>query len=215
METRALQLCKEGESILNIYGSPDKPILRESHLKNFANSDELNAQKDNNLNDILSIFTESIDLAPHLQLPYLLRAKTLTELGNFEFALEDAKSMSVTNSFNLRGSMIEKLVAWRKGEQEKNINLLATVAIVIEKCISIPYAISGMENSTRTPPDSASSNLETLDDIINIGNDDKVNNLFEESLDVSKNDNQNHFEESLDVSKNDNQNHFQGHLTLT
>jgi hypothetical protein len=115
--------------MLNLYWSPNKPILREAHLKYFGNCDELNARKQTNLINILSTFTQSITLAPYLQLPYLLRAKTFVELENFESALKDAKSMAITNSVNLRGSVIEKIVAWRKKEK---IYVLATLAIVVE-----------------------------------------------------------------------------------
>jgi hypothetical protein len=144
-------MCKEGESILNLYWSPNKPILREAQLKYFGNSNELDEQKHNNLNNILSIFTEAITIAPYLQLPYLLRAKTFIELGNFESALNDAKCMTITNSVNLRGSMMEKVVALSKSEHVKK-------AYNNEKGESTPEGIL----------------LEKLGEMANEGNDDHI-----------------------------------------
>jgi Zinc finger, C3HC4 type (RING finger) len=78
---------------------------------------------------ILQFFNPAIETAPYLQMPYLLRAKALAELGRFEEAAIDARKVTSLNSTNNRGIVAERLVQWRKKMYESHLHLLANCAM--------------------------------------------------------------------------------------
>ena len=79
---------------------------------------ELESQTANKTQDLTFLITQllnvAIQLAPRLQLPYVLRAKALAELECFYVAREDAKRATELLPENRRGMIAEKLVSWRE-----------------------------------------------------------------------------------------------------
>jgi hypothetical protein len=54
----------------------------------------------------------AVNLAPNLQLPYILRSKVLAELGLYDHSRQDSRKANELNPQNKRGIVSEKLVGW-------------------------------------------------------------------------------------------------------
>ncbi|KAI8913257.1 PUA-like domain-containing protein [Gorgonomyces haynaldii] len=129
-EYRALSLVREGELLLKPYWSPDQSICKEDVNCEEATEEELQQQKNGELESIISnYFKPAIDIAPHLQLPYVLRAKALGELRRFDEANGDAQMAARMNASNRRGIVAEKLVQWRHKMYQSQMHVLATCAM--------------------------------------------------------------------------------------
>ncbi|KAJ3346760.1 hypothetical protein HDU91_006959, partial [Kappamyces sp. JEL0680] len=65
------------------------------------------------LSDILlNYLNPAVELAPNLQLPYIIRSKVLAEMGHYKEAKKDACKSHELNPGNKRGLVSEKLVGW-------------------------------------------------------------------------------------------------------
>ncbi|KAJ3282242.1 hypothetical protein HK104_010990, partial [Borealophlyctis nickersoniae] len=69
---------------------------------------------------IESCFNRAIEIAPHLQLAFIVRSKALVELGQYDLARSDARRAAAINKKNRRGFVAERLV------EIKRYNLPAT-----------------------------------------------------------------------------------------
>ena len=134
VEMDVMSKLKAGEDRLKQYWNPNKSICKdEGCLKSENNTMEKLAEKKDVADDLYDIIKSCIEPAivnaPYLQLPFLLRAKVLAELGRFEEASNDAQHAATINHINRRGVIAGKLVAWRQRMFESKLHLLATCAI--------------------------------------------------------------------------------------
>lgn len=130
-ETKCLGLAKQGEEKLNRYWNPDTSICKDdAACQSLIPDQEQEALKIQDLKQIISeFFDPAIASCPHLQLPYILKAKALAEMGYFDGAAECARLAAFWNTANRRGLVAEKLVAWRQRMYENRLHVLATCAL--------------------------------------------------------------------------------------
>ncbi len=107
-EQAALELVKEGEEqLMNARRKCDAidTLCKQSEYDCLSSV-------------LLKTLNPAIELAPNLQLPYLIRSKVLAEMGRYKEAKIDAKKAQELNPGNKRGLVAEKLVVWMHQMQD-------------------------------------------------------------------------------------------------
>jgi hypothetical protein len=146
-ETKALTLLKQGEELL-------------STMRDQTTEDRLDIQQ---LECLLSTYFEpACQLAPGLQLPWILKSKVLGEMGQFEAARRDACCAHKLNTCNKRGLVSEKLVGWIEQMRQAKVDCpLKDIKTQMQACFSLC-------SDSNSAPNSSDYLLETLKSHLNM-----------------------------------------------
>ena len=113
-------------SVFKLVESAERGL--EEYLQDACN-ENLDNKEPVSLESILKSLGNAVEALPYLQLPYIVRAKVLMEMHEFDLALQDAQTAHKLNSWNQRGMVIEKIVNWRKAKYLANLNILSICAL--------------------------------------------------------------------------------------
>ena len=124
---KAFCLVKEGEE-------------RLERLKNVSHDPDA-------LNLVMDTLNEAIRISNNqIQLPYVMRAKTFSEMGCFSKAMMDVNAAKNINPYNAKGKVIEKFVDWRKKMHDLHENNFAdNVTTVLCHSLGGPAKLSESE----------------------------------------------------------------------
>ena len=81
------------------------------------------------LQEIVNSLETCVEVCPHLQLLFIVKAKIYMEMHDFDKALLDANVAHRLNECNQRGLVLGKIVDWRRQKYLANLNILSICAL--------------------------------------------------------------------------------------